>query len=97
MLPIKVLHSDAFHALAALNPRNAQGPDRVPSIVLQNYTSVLASCLVILIQLCILPFPFNLAGSVTFCLFLKKKVTILIPQTSFIASFFFFFNMFLTT
>ena len=58
MLPIKILSSDVFHALAGLIPRKAYEPDGVPPIVLQNCASMLAPCLVKLFQLCLSTFAF---------------------------------------
>ncbi|MPC63099.1 hypothetical protein E2C01_057193 [Portunus trituberculatus] len=55
MLTIKVLCNDVFHALTGLNHQNAYEPDGgVPSIVLQNCATVLASCLAELFQVCLL-------------------------------------------
>ena len=50
---INILYYDVFQALSGLDSLKAYGPDGVPPVVLKNYASELAPCLVKLFHLCL--------------------------------------------
>lgn len=78
----KIFNKDLFYIVYGLNPRKGDGLDGVPPIVLKNYASVMAHCLInLFVYACRVLSSLHAGNMLTYSLYLGR-ITSLTLQTS---------------